>query len=191
VNLELHSDRLVLTPLAPTDLDISIEMFTDPEVVRYAGRPMTRTSIHRDLASWTQRGADGYIGIWTISDRRTGEKYGTAAVLPMPIEAKDTDFSLVTPGKIPPGHLEIGYYLKRTAWGRGYATEAGRRLLEFIFRETEVEELVATLDSENTASRRVLEKIGFLNSGTMRCYGKESPVYRITRSEWARLDRSA
>ena len=41
------------------------------------------------------------------------------------------------------------------------------------------------------ASRRVLEKIGFLNSGTMHCYGKESPFYRITRSEWARLDRSA
>lgn len=189
MNLELHSDRLVLTPFARTDLDISIEMFSDPEVVRYAGRPMTGTAIRRELASWTRRGGDGYIGIWTISDRQTGEKYGTAAVLPMPIEAKDTDFNLVKPGKIPTGHLEIGYYLKRTAWGRGYATEAGMRLVEFIFQATEVEELVATLESENSASRRVLEKIGFLNRGTMRCYGKESPLYRITRSEWAQLHR--
>jgi len=184
MNLELHSERLVLTPFAPTDLDISLEMFTDPEVTKYAGRCMTRAAICKEIPKWTRRGGDGCIGIWCLSDRQTGEKCGTAALLPMPIEEKDTDFSLVAPGKIPEGDIEIGYYLKRSAWGRGYATEASRRLLEFVFRETELRELVATFDRENTASRHVLEKIGFVNRGTMRCYGQQSPCYRITRAEF-------
>jgi RimJ/RimL family protein N-acetyltransferase len=184
MNLELHSERLVLTPFAPTDLDISLEMFTDPEVTKFAGRCMTRAAIRRELPKWTRRGGDGCIGIWCVSDRETGEKYGSAALLPMPIEEKDTDFSLVAPGKIPDSDIEIGYYLKRSAWGRGYATEASRRLLEFVFHETELWELVATFDQENTASRHVLEKIGFTNRGTRRCYGKESPFYRITRAEF-------
>ena len=184
MNLELYSERLVLTPFATTDLDISLEMFTDPEVTRYAGRCMTKAAICKQLPNWTRRGGDGCIGIWCVSDRRTGEKYGTAALLPMPIEEKDTDFSLVAPGKIPDGDIEIGYYLKRSAWGRGYATEASRRLLEFVFEETGLRELVATFDQENAASRHVLEKIGFINRGTGRCYGKENPFYRITRAEF-------
>lgn len=184
MNLELHSERLVLTPFAPTDLDISLEMFTDPEVTKYAGRCMTRAAICKEIPKWTRRGGDGCIGIWCLSDRQTGEKYGTAALLPMPIEEKDTDFGLVAPGKIPEGDIEIGYYLKRSAWGRGYATEASRRLIEFVFQETELRELVATFDRENAASRNVLEKIGFINRGTMRCYGQQSPCYRITRAEF-------
>jgi ribosomal-protein-alanine N-acetyltransferase len=127
MNLELRSERLALTPFAPTDLDLCLEMFTDPEVVEYVGGPMTKAAIGNEMSNWTKRGGDGCIGIWCISDRGTGEKYGSVALLPMPIEEDDTDFSLVTPGKMPEGDVEIGYFFKRSAWGRGYAIERSGR----------------------------------------------------------------
>lgn len=186
MNLDLQSRRLILAPYTPDDLDLSLALFTDPAVVQYAGEVMSEREIRAKVSNWTKRGGDGCIGIWTISDRRTGEKYGSAALLPMPIEEGETDYSLVIPGEMPQCDIEIGYFLKRSAWGFGYASEACRRLLEFAFQETPLQEVVATFHEENLASRNVLEKAGFTDRGTMQCYGKEGVNFRITRDEWSK-----
>lgn len=190
MNLNLHSKRLTLAPFTRGDLDLSVEMFTDPAVVRYAGKVMSEPEIKEKASNWTRRGGDGCIGIWTVSDRMTGEKYGSAALLPMPIEEDDTDYSLVVPGQMPTDDVEIGYFLKCSAWGCGYATEACRRLLQFAFQETPLKEVVATFHRENLASRNVLAKAGFTDRGTMRCYGKVGLNFRITRDEWSKLQSS-
>ena len=187
MKLKLHSRRLLLAPYTPDDLDLSFEMFTDPAVVKYTGGVMSKRAIIRNVPNWTKRGGSGCIGIWTISDRRTGEKYGSAALLPIPIEEESTDYSLVVPDRMPKGDIEIGYFLKRSAWGNGYGTEACRRLLQFAFQETPLKEVVATFDKENLASRNVLEKAGFIDRGTMQCYGKVGLDFRITRDEWSKL----
>jgi len=187
MTLELHSQRLILTPYTPDDLDLSLLMWTDPAVVKYAGEIMSESAIRKNMPNWTKRGADGYIGIWTVSDRKTGEKYGSAALLPMPIEEDHTDYSLVVPGKAPIGDIEIGYFLKRSAWGFGYATEACRRLLQFAFQETPLREVVATYHKENLASKNVLQKAGFTDRGTMQCYGTVGLNFKITRDEWSKL----
>lgn len=184
--LILHSKRLVLAPYSLDDLDLSLEMFTDPAVVRFAGSVASESAIKQMMPNWTKRGGNGCIGIWTVSDRTTGEKYGSAALLPMPVDAKDTDYSLVVPGEMPQGDVEIGYYLKRSAWGFGYATEASRRLLQFVFQQTPLQEVVATFHKDNHASRSVLIKAGFSDRGTMRCYGEDGLNFRITRDEWSK-----
>lgn len=187
MNLDLHSNRLTMTPFTRDDLDLSLEMFTDPAVTKYAGGVMSKREITKNVTNWTKRGGNGCIGIWTVTDRKTGEKHGSAALLPMPVEESATDYSLVIPGKMPTGDVEVGYYLKRSAWGHGYATEACRCLLRFAFEKSPLQEVVATFDKKNLASRNVLEKAGFTDCGTMRCYGDDGLNFRITRREW--LDR--
>ena len=115
MNLELQSKRLTLAPFTLDDLDLSFEMFTDPAVVKYAGGVMSKRDIRAKAPDWARRGSDGCIGIWTIADRKTREKFGSAALLPMPIEEDDTDYSLVVPGRMPKGDIEVGYFLKRSA----------------------------------------------------------------------------
>ena len=102
----------------------------------------------------------------------------------MPIEEDDTNYDLLVAGKIPPGDIEIGYALKRSAWGMGYATEACKRLVRLAFEETPLDELLASFYEENTASIRVLEKAGFTDRGRIFCYGEDSPCYGIRRTEW-------
>jgi ribosomal-protein-alanine N-acetyltransferase len=189
MNLTLHTNRLILAPYAAGDLDHSVEMFTDPQVVKYAGGLMTVEEINRENLNWIKRGGDGCIGIWSISDRETSGKSGSFAVLPIPIKEDDTDYSLVVPGKMPDGDIEIGYFLKPSKWGHGYATEACKRLLEFAFQESALLEVVATLEEENTSSVNVLEKSGLTYRGMRRCYGETGPDYRITREEWLLLQR--
>ena len=192
MNLVLHSERLTLTPLDASDVDLALEMFTDPDVLRYAGGAVKEDEIRRDMANWTKRGGNGCIGIWCIADRGSGEKFGSTALLPMPVDEDDTDYDLVIPGRMPHGDVEVGYFLKRSAWGRGYATEACKRLIQMAFEESPLTEIVATFETGNAASRNVLEKAGFTDHGTMRCYGEDGPNYRITRDEWLAISaRSA
>lgn len=184
MELVLLTDRLRLIPFTAADVDIAIMTFTDPEVLKYAGGAMSEEKIRRQVPNWERRGGDGYIGIWCITVRESGEKLGSAALLPMPIEANDTDYGLVVPGQIPDADIEVGYFLKRSAWGRGYATEACKRLLQMAFEESPLNEIVATFEPGNMASQHVLEKAGFADCGTRRCYGVDGPDFRITRDEW-------
>ena len=63
MKLELHTERLLLTPLAPTDLDVAFEMFTDPEVVAYVCEVMNKETICVEMSDWVKRGGNGCIGI--------------------------------------------------------------------------------------------------------------------------------
>jgi RimJ/RimL family protein N-acetyltransferase len=62
----------------------------------------------------------------------------------------------------------IGYVLDDAAWGRGYATEAARAVLEWAFTTLDLNRVQAETDTRNLASARVLEKLGFVREGTLR-----------------------
>ncbi len=190
MKLELHTERLLMTPLAPIDLDHVLDLWTDPEVVRYICDVPTAAEIRAEMPDSTKRGGNGGIGIWCVADRRTGEKLGETYLLPMPVDEDDTDFSLVVMGQMPDAEIEIGYFFKRSAWGWGYATDVCKRLLQFAFQEVSLTEVVASVDEDNVASKKVLKKSGLTDRGRTRAYGKDSPIYRITRDEWDRLQQS-
>ena len=184
MDLNLKSERLLIRPHREIDLDVEIKMGTDSEVMKFVGDVETKDQIIRNMPKYTRRCAGGCIGVWCVIERRTEEKLGTVILLPLPIEEDDTNWDLVVGDELPDGEIEIGYILKRSAWGKGYATEATNRLLKFAFEETPLEELVATTDSENTTSQRVLEKCGLVYEGMRRAYAEECPGFRITRQQW-------
>ena len=113
--------------------------------------------------------------------------FGSTALTPLPIDKDDTDREQVVEEQLPDGAVEIGCYLKRTAWGNGYATEVAKRILRFAFENSPLEEVVAVIDPENRGSRRVLEKVGFLCAGIRRAYGEDLPRFQIAQE--SRLGR--
>lgn len=64
--------------------------------------------------------------------------------------------------------VELGYILRRDAWGRGYATEAAALARDFVFDHLGAVRLWAVCDPDNPASARVLEKIGMRREGVLR-----------------------
>ena len=54
----------------------------------------------------------------------------------------------------------------------------------FAFEKVPLNEVVASVDDDNLVSKKVLEKSGMLDCGRTQSYGKDSPIYRITRDEW-------
>ena len=185
MRLEFESERLAYRPLNMDDLDIMIDLWTDPEVIRYiAESTETPEELAADMPNIIGRAGDGCIGIWCVIDRVSGEKLGTAVLTPLPVEMTDTDFSLLKGGPIPDGDIEIGYILKRSAWGKGYAPEACTRLLRFAFEDSPLQEVVAVTDKDNAASQHILQKCGLRPTGTLRAYCEDLPGFKITRQDW-------
>ena len=183
-SLQLVSTRLFLRPLLENDVDLVLELFTDPEIMEYAGGPVKSERIRAEMEASVQRGADGSIGIWCICKAQTQAPIGTIALLPLPVEAEDTEWELVRTGEMPDGDIEIGYFLRKEEWRQGYISEAVSRVLEFAFSVASLEEIVAVIDPRNTASRKVLERTGFLSEGDRRAYRETCPGFRLSKSGW-------
>ncbi|NUQ18363.1 MAG: GNAT family N-acetyltransferase [Sphingomonas sp.] len=87
-------------------------------------------------------------------------------------------------GRRPSGAVELGYWIARTSWGRGFATEAGRALIQ-IARALGLPQLEASHFIDNPASARVLEKLGFESTGIiaprMNCARGEDVPARLMR----------
>jgi RimJ/RimL family protein N-acetyltransferase len=73
---------------------------------------------------------------------------------------------------------EIGYWIGKPYWNRGYATEATRALIRFGFQELDLNRIQATHLPQNPASGRVMEKAGMQYEGTLRQYVKRDHAYK-------------
>ncbi len=98
---------------------------------------------------------------------------------------------------------ELGYRLKRSAWGKGYATEGSQALIDKAFSELGVQRVMALTYSEHVASRRVMEKVGmrlvrrykptpeelleYLGVTDPSIFPEDDVEYAITRQEWEAL----
>jgi RimJ/RimL family protein N-acetyltransferase len=180
MKLELCSERLYLRPFDPSDLDLDIEMATDPDVMKYFGGAVTEQQAVVETINFTRRCGGGCIGVWTVIDRLTQEKLGEVFLTPLPIDAEDTQWELLQGDDLPDGEIEIGFLFKRSTWGQGVATEACRRLLRFAFEETPLTEIVGVIEEGNAASENVLLKCGFVREGMRRAYAGRRPAFRIT-----------
>lgn len=145
------------------------------------GKPATREVFETETLPWLlDQYRDGY-GIWAVIERSTGEFIGR--------------FSLrLVEGDLT--KIELGYRLRPSAWGKGYATEGSLALVDKGFSELGSERIFATTMTVNAASRRVMEKAGlryvrtFHESWPETIDGTEEGdvEYALTRSEWEKLD---
>jgi ribosomal-protein-alanine N-acetyltransferase len=85
---------------------------------------------------------------------------------------------------------EVGYWVGKPYWGRGYCTEAGRAILDYGFSELNLNRIYATHFARNPASGRVMQKLGMSCEGTLRQHVKrwdryeDLVTYAILRGEW-------
>jgi RimJ/RimL family protein N-acetyltransferase len=165
------TDRLVLRMLREADFESYAQMCGDPEVMRYIGdgQPLSRPMAWRNLAlmvgHWSLRG----YGLWGVEERATGALVGRAGFW--------------NPDGWP--GFELGWMLRRSSWGLGYATEAARAALRFAFTRMARPQVISLIHPDNAASVRVAERSGERPAGSAEVLGTTVLVYRITRDEWA------
>jgi len=145
----LTTDRLVLRPFREDDLDPFFVMMTTEEVRRSLHVPESFspgdawTTLLRFAGLWELKG----LGHWALEERVSGRFIGRAGLLWRP----DDDW---------PG-VEVGWMLDPSAWGSGYAGEAGARAVRYGFEELDEPTLHSLILAENTRSQAVARRLGF------------------------------
>jgi ribosomal-protein-alanine N-acetyltransferase len=167
----IETPRLVLRRPLPIDVEAIFARYaSDPEVTRFMSWPAhrsladTRAFLAFSEAEWSRWPAGPYL----VRSRADGALLGS------------TGLAFETPHR-----AQTGYVLARDAWGRGYATEALRAIVE-VARTVGVGRLYAICHTEHRPSWRVLEKCGLAREGTLQRYanfpnlspGEPCDVYR-------------
>ena len=142
----IETERLLLKPYEKKDREDFIKLLSNENVMRFVGQGVmsvqAAASLWEKLMNLYARGEDT---IWAVFARDDERYVGNASIRPM-VERRE--------------NREIGYYLREPEWDKGFGTELAKRLVEYGFETMGLPAVYATVDYENLASRRILEKAG-------------------------------
>lgn len=176
----LETERCILRALTPEDAADLLRLWGDPRVTRYLGRlPLTSLDeVSQRLAMFRAEFEARASILWAITSRADGSLMGTIRLLNI---------------LAPHSRAEIGYVLSPHWWGKRLIPEAAPVVLDFGFSVMGLHSVEAQTDVENVASRRVLEKLGFVQEGYFRenffepAVGRftDTVVFSLLESTWA------
>ena len=164
-DIHVETDRLILRPLAMSDLEPLVRLRQDPEMMRYMGDG--HVADENETESWLR----WHIDLWTVDGysllgaelKPRNEFVGWIGV------TKPYWFPEMMPTP------EIGWFIERAKWGKGLASEGASSVLQFALNDLGIERIIGLYHAQNVASGRVMEKIG------MR-FWKELPHPKLSHS---------
>jgi len=144
----LESDRLYLREYTLDDVQVMFELNSDPEVLKYIGPPWTdidlaKNKIQKLIEYYSKHPG---LGVWAAIKKESGEHIGFFELAHM----DNTE------------EIEVGYRLHKKFWGKGYATEMSRTLIDYGFNQLKLDKIVGITHPENIASLNVLKKAGLV-----------------------------
>jgi len=154
LSLRLFTERLVLRPTVPADVERALEIRSDREVARN----LASATIPPDRAKMTS---------WFAShaeEWREGSAYHFAITLDGRLIGVCDIFDIAD------GEGEIGYWLDRAVWGRGFGLEAARELVRFAMQEIGLGSLRAGCADDNAASAAILTRLNFTRLEDVRIF---------------------
>jgi RimJ/RimL family protein N-acetyltransferase len=175
----LETERLLLRPFGPDDLEALFAIQADESVARWLYNDPrtlveTRELLARKIAGAALHGEGEWLSAAAVL-RTTGELVGDVS-LHWASEAH--------------GQGELGFVVHPEHQGRGYATEASRPLLDFAFGPLGLHRVIGRLEPRNTGSARVLEKLGMrreahlVENEWVKGEWQSELVYAILAREW-------
>ena len=173
----LTGERVRLRAMTPEDASGIFALFSDPEAMRYWSYPpytelsQAQVRLARDIAATAQ-----------------------SAALPWGIEQEGALIGTVTLHdlNLSGGRAELGYMLSRPHWGQGLAREAVGLAIDHAFGALGLRRLEADIDPRNSASQKLLERLGFVREGYLRERWKvgdeitDTALYGLLAREWRR-----
>lgn len=159
---QLSTVRLTLRPFAPQDAESCLRNWAaDEEIYRYlSAQPQTADEVQEWLSSADKAYADPRTYYWTIEETHSGEVVGELFVDNFGTSSR---------------RCEMDWKIGTAFQGKGYAAEAARAAIEYLIREVGFHRIEAKCCTENTASERVMQKLGINKEGILRerFYGKD------------------
>ncbi|MCC6701456.1 MAG: GNAT family N-acetyltransferase [Fluviicola sp.] len=163
---KLETQRTILRPLTVGDAFDFYDLNTDPLVLQFTGDDAFESVENaKEFLSHYSQFTDFQVGRFAVIDKLSNEFLGWCGLKFTP-ETQEYD---------------LGFRFHQRFWSKGYATETACKCLEYVFISLKIERIVGRAMSENTASIKVLEKLGMVKTGTFDFEGKEGVLYHLNR----------
>ena len=170
----ITTPRLRLRPWDEADAGPALDVFGSEDVARWLAPAMTRVpdvdAMRELIGRWSAESADNGrpTGRWVIDDAADGRLIGAGSIQALPPEGDD---------------LELAWQLNPTAWGHGYATEAGHALAHYAFGHGE-DEVFAVVRPRNERGVATARRVGMEWVGeTDKYYDLSLQVFRLRKGD--------
>lgn len=149
----LETERLVLRHLMLDDLDVLAALYADPDIRRYFPEGTLTYEETRAELEWFLHGHPEHpeLGLWATVEKASGRLIGRCGLLPWTIDGR--------------AEVEVAFLLEKPSWGKGFATEAARALVDYGFTTLGLARLVCLIEEGNSASVAVATRIGMTFEG--------------------------
>lgn len=170
--MKIESEKLLFRRYKDADFEFMQNMTADPEMMKYIGNGKTRD---KDGALrflyWVYQGYknDPATGLLVLERKSDGKPVGHAGLVPQNIDGED--------------EWELGYWIAKDYWLRGYATEAAKALRDYAFEKLGKKRIVSLIHPDNKGSQKVAENCGMKWEKESLIAGKGAYVYVIHKEE--------
>lgn len=174
--LVIECDNIRLRPIREEDADDLYEIFSDDQVMKYYDLMPLKNRDEADslVRMFIRSLKDRSMVRWGIEEKSSGKLIGTCGF-----------FCISELNK----KAELGYELRRDRWGMGIMSEALSAAMRFIFTKTDINRVEAFAEVPNVASMKLLDKLGFVNEGTLRQYERcRNALIDVTIWSYLRID---
>lgn len=140
----LETERLILRPPTQEDFEPWAAFVADPEAARFLGGAQGRPGAWRIMSTMTGAWIVRGFSMFSVIEKSSGRWVGRLG--PWQPEG--------WPG------TEVGWGIAREHWGKGYATEGAVAAIDWAFRDLGWDEVIHTIEAENTPSQKVAQRLG-------------------------------
>jgi RimJ/RimL family protein N-acetyltransferase len=166
----LESERMILRELDESDISALAEIYADCDVMQYIGRGVVLSyeQTKKSIKNWKNHYKMFKFGNWATIEKSTGKFIGLCGLSWLP---DHTD-------------VEVSYLFEKSSWGKGYATEIARSILDYGFHDFGLMRIVALVYPQNTPSIHIIDKLGMKYEGDKIFFGdKLLRVYSLMKNE--------
>jgi RimJ/RimL family protein N-acetyltransferase len=169
----IETGRLILRPWRSDDVAANTAMLSDPDTARFIsadGKPITsELNGWRNAAVMSGHWALHGFGMFAVEERSSGKYVGR-----------------VGPWS-PPGWpgFEVGWGIAKEFRGKGYAAEAARASIDWVFATFEIDDIIHCIDLVNKPSQAVAQRLGARRDREIDLFGKPAEIWVTSRQSWA------
>ncbi|MBS1650818.1 MAG: GNAT family N-acetyltransferase [Bacteroidetes bacterium] len=171
----IETERLILRKLEYIDGNDLFEMDSDPEVHLYIENNPVKSidEIRKVIVMLKKQYAENGIARWAVVEKLTNECIGWSGLkyFDQPLNNHNNFY-------------ELGYRFKKKHWGKGFATESSIGILDYGFKNLNIDKIYAITDPKNLNSKKVLTKLGFDFIETFDYEGDPTDWFELKKTTW-------
>ena len=180
MKIHIETERLILRELLLTDIEGMFELDSNTEVHKYLGEKPVQTKQRAvEVIQFIREQYKNYgIGRFAAIEKKSGDFIGWSG-----LKFNTGEKEMLNEKK---DFYDIGYRFIPRYWGKGYATESSLAILDYGFKELNLELIVGAAEIENEASNKILQKIGLKYINGFKFEGNIASWYELKREDYAK-----